>query len=886
MRATASAAGRADLVAAFAAGGDAALLAMARLLGYEARATETARRQRAEEEGAADRVPGRTFESRPEPASQLAPLPFWRLEEIEHLGIEPARPPEKSAQPIGFDGLGRSAGTAPQAPPLVSDARLWAALRRRLASTVRSREVDVAALAERWGRGRPLREIPFRPLAAWAPRVTVLVDRSAHLIPFWRDQDRLLRQLRRRLGRAAIHQVRFVEGYERPWRGVQRRYRDPPVSPGAPVLALGDLGFFAGEARRDLWSKVAELQRRGGALPTALVPCPPDRWQGGIARRWDALSWERPGRAQVAAFRRPDAARLDRAERLLALLSFAARIEVGLLRAVRLLLPATDADAGTEADVWNHPEVEAGFALAVGPSPELRRRLQARFAREPNPRKLAVVKAMRAFQAARPAEVWLDEVLGLDAGGDLPAGALSPEELAAAEDLWRRAGATIETGMASPAEVARAVRGFVDRSVRERLPTRAWSDERWKPLLWKAWEAAWQGEGAPPLPAGAGPEMLGPGEGVLRRWEVWQVGGTLSFVSSRSRFGSYPEAGSLLAEVESTNGLLAAFPEGLDEAPARPLGEGVVLPRSATLLLRTDRTVATLRCHPRPEWANAMGRDHFGLWASFAVGDVEQRMRWIPPGRFWMGSPEDEEGRYGDEGPRHLETIEQGFWLADTPCTQELWQAVMGKNPSNFQEQKKPVEQMSWDDCKEFLEKLGKREGDAGEGWRLPHEKEWEYACRAGTETATYAGRIDVLDETQESVLQRIAWFNENSGGATQPVAQKAPNPWGLYDMLGNVYQWCEDLWSDGYDAERKGSSRVIRGGSWSSYAQHVRAAYRIRDDPSNRWDSLGFRFARGQSALQAGAEPSGAERPARDRARRGTRPPAPGPRVEGGKAE
>jgi len=138
-----------------------------------------------------------------------------------------------------------------------------------------------------------------------------------------------------------------------------------------------------------------------------------------------------------------------------------------------------------------------------------------------------------------------------------------------------------------------------------------------------------------------------------------------------------------------------------------------------------------------PAWAWRWDDDVFGAWANFRIDDVEQRLRWIPPGRFSMGSPEEEEGRYDDEGPRHEVHISRGYWLFDTPCTQELWQAVRGTNPSEFQGAEHPVENVSWEDCQGFIEALNARL--PGLGLRLPTEAQWEYACRAGTETARYA---------------------------------------------------------------------------------------------------------------------------------------------------
>ncbi|MCA9559095.1 MAG: formylglycine-generating enzyme family protein, partial [Myxococcales bacterium] len=275
-------------------------------------------------------------------------------------------------------------------------------------------------------------------------------------------------------------------------------------------------------------------------------------------------------------------------------------------------------------------------------------------------------------------------------------------------------------------------------------------------------------------------------------------------------------------------------------------------------------SMRALRDHPLasglPEaWAAEWGEDDFGPFVGFAVGDAVQRMRWMPPGRFTMGSPESEAGRYNNETQREVQ-IESGFWLADTPVTQALWQAVMGNNPSRFVTPDRPVEQVSWDDATEFCARLSKT--IPGLAPRLPTEAEWEYACRAGTQTATWLGDLQILGECNAPLLDDIAWYTGNSGhkfdlaeganshdwpnkqyphekAGTRRVAQKLPNPWGLYDMLGNVYEWCSDPYA--------GSYRVYRGGSWDGYAWDVRAAYRYWYSPGDRYSHLGFRLARGQ---------------------------------------
>ena len=234
-----------------------------------------------------------------------------------------------------------------------------------------------------------------------------------------------------------------------------------------------------------------------------------------------------------------------------------------------------------------------------------------------------------------------------------------------------------------------------------------------------------------------------------------------------------------------------------------------------------------------------------------------------------MGSPKSEQGRFEWEGPQHEVTLTEGFWLGETACTQALWKEVMGTNPSRFQSLDRPVEQVTWDECGEFLRRLEERlPAFAG---RLPTEAEWEYACRAGTETSTYAG------ENHAPLLHSIAWYEHNSGqgyelevgedssawpgkqvddtrAGTHPVGRKVPNPWSLYDMLGNVFEWCEDAWDGtGYEPGRAtdplgqvGSRRVVRGGSWASRARLLRAAFRTARPPEARDGGVGFRLARG----------------------------------------
>jgi formylglycine-generating enzyme required for sulfatase activity len=216
----------------------------------------------------------------------------------------------------------------------------------------------------------------------------------------------------------------------------------------------------------------------------------------------------------------------------------------------------------------------------------------------------------------------------------------------------------------------------------------------------------------------------------------------------------------------------------------------------------------------------------------------------IPAGAFTMGSPANEEGRDDDESPQHRVTL-NSFYIMTTEVTQSQWQAVMGSNPSYFKGDNLPVEQVSWNDVQEFIKKLNQR--DPGKGYRLPSEAEWEYSCRAGTTTRFYTGNA-------EADLARAGWYDGNSGSKTHAVGQKTPNAWDLYDMHGNVWEWCQDWYHDSYNgAPVDGRAwetpsetfRVLRGGSWGINVRICRSSFRFRYEPDNRNDYFfGFRVA------------------------------------------
>ena len=233
-------------------------------------------------------------------------------------------------------------------------------------------------------------------------------------------------------------------------------------------------------------------------------------------------------------------------------------------------------------------------------------------------------------------------------------------------------------------------------------------------------------------------------------------------------------------------------------------------------------------------------------------GGATMEMVWIKPGTFLMGSPEDEPGRENDEGPQHEVTVSRGFWLGKYELTQAQWESVMGTRPWSgmyyvWEKPDHPAVCISWDDMRTFIAKLNKAKGS--EVYRLPTEAEWEYACRAGTTTRWSFG-------DDESLLGNYAWYDANAWyvgkGYAHAVGTKLPNPWGLYDMHGNVYEWVQD-WYGSYFSDPQadptgptsGSDRVERGGCFGAGTQYARSAYRTRGPLGHRYYSIGARLLR-----------------------------------------
>jgi formylglycine-generating enzyme required for sulfatase activity len=830
---------RADFLRAIAAAGEAGINPVAELLGY-------APAEAAKRDPPAETVSrGGPAKSAPAPrvgvqSAPPKPVVFWRPTRFEE---RPVRREPAPAADITWHNRPRQ---PPPFQPLASLRELEPRLRRTLRIPAPAGDVDIDRVVAGFSQGRHPDPLPREDRNLWPEELHLILDRSDRLIPYWDDQTLLKALLPAIMPHTRMQVARVDEVTTEPLIAGRTGAWTPPSSGGA-VLVLGDLGCLDRDPDRFIgrWRDLALRCAAAGAHPAALLPGPLSRCDPALARLWNARPWE----TGAPDLPQDQPNRTARADGLFGMLAGCVRIEPGLLRAVRRSLPAGLADAGTEADVWQHTAIASDHSAAATVRQDGAEALAALLANAGAATQQRVLAARHGWRHALPDEIWFLEVVGLPASvrNNLP----HPADFNQAEAFFQ----ALRPQRPGTGHSRQAVDAWLEEA-RNRVGGEAWTVPAFATA---AAEAAHRCDSPARLPGAVDPAWLA--AGAERMLHVWQCDKSL-VVSDSS--GQRPARGSLLGMLSSTNGFWTA--EAMRFwAGAEP-----------------------------PAWATAWGADRYGPWVAFTIrparGEpVSQRMRWCPPGSFMMGSPPDEPGRWDAEGPRHRATLREGFWLFDTPCTQALWRAVTGNNPSRFKSPDRPVETVSFDDVGSFLARINERV--EGLNLSLPSETQWEYACRAGTDTATYAGPIELIGANNAPVLDAIAWYGGNSGvdydlakgadsegwdekqyphtrAGTRRVGWKQPNAFGLHDMLGNVYEWVADAWLGSYDgAPADGSARpgdgaadrVLRGGSWIFGARGVRSAYRRHFDPARRNDYLGFRCARVQNGDQRPAERSGA---------------------------
>jgi formylglycine-generating enzyme required for sulfatase activity len=764
--------------------------------------------------------------------SLAPPTSFWRVVGFEATPQPPGGEAAPQAVTTAADaGAGADPLRLPPTPPCGPLAPLLDGLRAACGGRGVGHRIDEDAAIDVIASGAPLRRLPTRPRPRWPARLEVWLDISPRLATLAADQRRVLVALAEALGPGAVALRRFDGPPERP----------PVDAAGAAsvVLLLGDLGVGGGSDEAERWADVGAALRRAGRRGVATCALRPNALPTGLQRSWAAVPWV-DGPSLVA----PSAASPG-PRRLLAACAAAGLAQPGLIRALRLAL-GPGLSLADELALASAPEVEGLDDCGLMVRLEAKDGLLRAFAEEP---------------AALQAEVW-----GLIAAWHEH----TPPELRAGEALaWSCAGLSID------APALNEARAFVRRVI----GTLRDGGGEGSPRSW----AGWARDLAAAQPRAAGEdaallrELQVQAERVLAdgaahpqptRWAIRQVG--LQLVLQPEPEVVHPDVPAEAHRPGSPVGWLLAkqtlvvVRDGRRGTP-EPLVEGLPVPIDGAETLSLDTGVETLtlglvRRADDGGWER-MGRDRYGLWAEIDVKGAEakatQRFRWVAPGRFTMGSPDDEAGRMSHENRQHEVILSHGYWMADTPVTQALYLAVMGVNPSFFTEPadlRRPVERVSWIAAGAFtrqLQRLTQAEGGQADelGFRLPTEAEWERACRADSTGPTYAPKGKALAD--------IAWLREHAGGTTQAVARLLPNAWGLYDMLGNVWEWCTDAvdfnqpvpGGPRVDPVRIGGlQRLERGGSWEFAPQYSRCSSSFADQVGPPSRTLGLRLSRGRA--------------------------------------
>ncbi|MEY4752130.1 MAG: hypothetical protein RIQ60_4344 [Pseudomonadota bacterium] len=800
-----------------------------------------------------------------------------------------------AAVPLPLSDLEPAASEPVGTADLVPWARAMPALRRHGDIAVDA-GIDWPRLLDRLARRELPGRLPRRAQRRWPEPLVLVLDCSPRLTPYRDDFHALARRIHAALPDSSLSLRTVAQGPGNGWRKWQHprhpgaaelaRLRRGPeawrVAPGATVIVASDLGAFQGGSTggaQAQWIEWSQSLHRQGARLIALAPVSPQAIAPELLQlftvvRWSADSrWqrERHGAAVVLASGMPvkPPAHVDSTtplDQLLALGATALRIDPPLLRAWCGLLQSGGGDAGLEGRFWNHPDVQQQ-ALSCAIRPERLSHHLAAYARLPQALRDAAHKARRADHAHLRGSMNLAE----DFRHATAAQGQGSGQLHALESLLSQA-----RGLAA---LAPADRQAVLQAAQLIQSTAVDAVRALDPALFAALDALIASVGAQGWPR----QPHAP-DALIGQWQWVQQGNRIFLdpqASTRPGQRLTPpfELTSPVYEVWATVGRL------LHRQPARQ--EGLALPtewlQAGTAEIGAGPWRWRLQTVEPPAWAEEaellngqlflghrapngqqvqwqassglaqvllpgqlyVGSDAYGLYADLTLTGripITQRLRYIPPGHFLMGSPEGVGD--GDEHPQHEVTLTEGYWLADTPCTQALWQAVMGDNPSRFKDgpdaAERPVEKVSWDDVQTFLQRLHKLLPSGCEP-TLPTEAQWEYAARAGTRTAYWWG-----DETDGT---RANWNQQHKG--TTPVRQFAPNPWGLHDMHGNVWEWClDDRRKYAADPVRdphgdlESSRRAMRGGSWFDHPDDARSAYRDGGPRDDAHQSLGFRLS------------------------------------------
>lgn len=863
-----------------------------------------------------------------------------------------------------------------QVKPLYTGLAAWSRLlpflQKVLGDQVEGRKPDTVRLVKQVANGEMIRRIPRKQRHSWAIKARVLIDVNEDNFPYRRDFLQLRDQLMRLRGDEGLD-IQYI--YDEPGGTIARYDQQRKIielwrlpESGTPILILSDLAMHS-QSRQSLygWLAFGQMLNAQGWRTTVLMPVAERNIDVRLLKYFDCVVWDRASRFklvkgdyQTGKDERNHANSIDQ---LLSYCFAGVRVESGLLRALRHMLPG-DYDIGHETAIWRHLAVvregdEWGWLAESKPG--FFERAQQSIAGLAFEQKQKLVELIGRYHAQYPDELYFEAMYNLKLLG-LPL----PEAVEAATEKFLR-------------DMVRTYQAHADNSLLHAWVKRHLTRHEAKPIrqqhrYWIALMAFAKkrdeqvgGASTSEWPSDLSDEEKEAAWNFLnatqvsRVYQLRQSGEKLVLVPEKSEavqadgsqtdlpdaWSTHAIAGTTLLTLRLTDthifhthtdrqGQQSVVSLNLESSRGHSFqflatgqhtfqigAERITVDVSAAQQRKTDwmtfigsssegmfaeskdaqnrvyrwfwhapLLINRQTLYPgfwysepqlahatfKPDWAGAAGRDEYGLYADAIIASIKHRFRWIEPTSFMMGSPEDEAGRSDDES-QHFVILTQGYWLAETACTQALWQEVM-RNSSRFQGEQLPVETVSWEDAQNFMKRLNYAHRQLQ--LRLPTEAEWENACRAGTTSAFNFD--DELSFDKVNYRGTLGYESDKEGeGALQQTTEVKnkkyrPNAWGLFQMHGNVWELCQD-WYGEYPSQpvidpqgpELGNHRVLRGGSWIDNGRDCRSAARYSNVERFRGFNFGFRLARGhelKSSRVLGADQQPVDRSATERAK------------------
>ena len=795
------------------------------------------------------------------------PTHFWYLDSRDRKVNDKEQQSSEStltlqANEVVDEAWSNRPSTPPVHIPLLESIDLLSRLQPFLMQETASRKVDLDKVVDIISHGENLSRIPKKNKKRQQRHLHIIDDRSRHLTPYWKDHDLAKLALLEQMQGKNISFSVLVESDEQPQQLTQQGLGDWQCPRQSLVLVLGDLGVLQrySNRRQQTWEQLGQQLKQLQCTSLVLSPSDYQQIDTNLRSLFQMLSWQ-------------ESLQRGREDDVTLLLNFIApciRIEPGLIRQMRLTLGLP---AEIESAVWQHPAIQSPHSVAATWNTNLRKDYLKGFSALSEAERTTALNVIRAWREPLDKQIWYEEAVSLSEDcQNLPS---IQADVAQAQQYFVALSEQFQDE--SALEAKHHTQSWC-RRVLKRLPS---NSLRQSPALQKIAERVHKDD--PDFDAsGINPQNLLKSLEPLRQAVVCQRANALCL----KLYDPYnlPERSYSHLALISLRRDWVQLTQG-DQDLGRLMLESndrIKLQKNTTIQIHSDQETLTLRSQTAPKNV-AMGCDIYGLFADVILLGITQRFRYIEPTTFMMGLQENEKDN-PDYEDYHQVTLTQGYWLADTACTQELWQAVMGENPSDFRTNPlNPVENISWVDVHSFIAKLKQQTPELI--IQLPSEAQWENACRAGTQTPFYFGG-NVTPE-QVNYDGNHPYTDGKKGEHRQktvPVKSLPPNAWGLYEMHGNVLEWCIDEWKEklgndskvdpvrlhfksGLQPEQSGGSltstssfnskilenaddpnvrRVLRGGSWDDFGRSCRSALRNRNDADSRNRRIGFRLSLG----------------------------------------